>query len=91
MQAIRTGTARKQLKSCGVGQLLALLLIGGLLYLAFTHSNQSAAGQVKKSLRKKFDGTIGTEVLSNLWNKRNAPNGTKDSSHTEENVSMRQI
>jgi len=86
VQAIRTGTARKQLKSCGVGQLLALLLIGGLLYLAFTHSNQSAAGQVKKSLRKKFDGTIGTEVLSNLWNKRNAPNGTKHSSHTEDNT-----
>ena len=56
--------------------------------MAFTHSNQSAAGQVKKSLRKDWNGTIGTEVLSNLWNKRNAPNGTKHSSHTEDNVSM---
>jgi hypothetical protein len=60
---------KRQCGSCGVGQILLLLLIAGLMVLASTHSNHV---HVKK-VRKKFGDKIGTEALSQIWKKRQAP------------------
>lgn len=69
MQAIRNSNVKKQCGSCGIGQLLLLLLITGLMYLAVTHSKHSAASHGKK-VGKRFEGT---ETLSQLWNRKGAP------------------
>lgn len=72
VQALRNSNLQKQCGSCGIFQILLLLMIGGLMYLSFTHSNQSAAMHVK-NVRKQFQGRIGTETLSQFWNNRQAP------------------
>ncbi|XP_024387299.1 mannosyl-oligosaccharide 1,2-alpha-mannosidase MNS3 [Physcomitrium patens] len=69
VQAIRNSNVKKQCGSCGIGQLLLLLLITGLMYLAVTHSKHSAASHGKK-VGKRFEGT---ETLSQLWNRKGAP------------------
>ncbi|KAG0624964.1 hypothetical protein M758_2G017100 [Ceratodon purpureus] len=69
LQGIRNSDVKKQCGSCGVGQILLLLLIAGLMVLALTHSNHV---HVKK-VRKKLGGKIGAETLTQIWNKRQAP------------------
>lgn len=72
VQALRNSNLKKQCGSFGIFQILLLLMIGGLMYLAFTHSNQSTSSHVRK-VRQQFQGKIGTETLSQLWNNRQAP------------------
>lgn len=69
VQAIRNSNVKRECGSCGVGQILLLLLIAGLMVLALTHSSHV---HVKK-VRKKFEGKIGTETFSQIWKKRQAP------------------
>lgn len=73
VQTVRNSNVRRQCGSCGIGQILLLLLIGGLMILAWTHPNHPAANHVKKVRKNIVEGKIGTETLSQLWKNRLPP------------------
>jgi hypothetical protein len=75
-RAIQTSKLPRSCVSCGIGQLLVLLLLAGFVYLGCSRSSQipASANLISKRVREKYDGVIGTEALPLLLNKRNNVN-----------------
>lgn len=78
-RAIKTSKLPRSCASCGIGQLLVLLLLAGFVYLGCSRSSQipASAKLISKRVREKYDGVIGTEALPVLFNKRNNVNPPK--------------